>query len=87
MNRSREDARSGEALRWILGTTSSDAGCDRSAELLDQLIEAEQAGRAVREAFPDVAAHLASCPDCHEDYVGLRELAKASARGIAEETP
>jgi anti-sigma factor RsiW len=65
----------GEALRWILGTSGPDAGCDRSGELLDQLIEAELAGRAASDEFPEVAAHLASCPDCHEDYVGLREVA------------
>jgi hypothetical protein len=78
--------RSGDALRWILGTTGPDAGCDRSGELLDQLIEAEQAGRRASDAFPEVAAHLASCPDCHEDYLGLREVAEASIPG-GDETP
>ena len=79
------NARSSAALRRILGTAGPDAGCDLSGELLDQLIEAEGTGRAGSEAFPKVAAHLASCPDCHEDYLGLREAARiASGRGRAD---
>ena len=72
------DAASGAALRRILGTAGPDAGCDLSGDLLDQLIEAEAAGRPAAQLFPKVAAHLASCPDCHEDYLGLREAARAA---------
>lgn len=84
MSRSR-DAGSRAALRRILGTVGPDAGCDLSGDLLDQVIEAEQAGRSTAELFPKVAAHLASCPDCHEDYLGLREAALAATGRIPED--
>jgi hypothetical protein len=84
MNRSGDTGSRG-ALRRILGTAGPDAGCDLSGDVLDQLIEAEGAGRPAAEVFPKVAAHLASCPDCHEDYLGLREAARiASGRGREE---
>lgn len=84
MNRS-GDTGSRAALRRILGTAGPDAGCDLSGDVLDQLIEAEQAGRAAADAFPKVAAHLASCPDCHEDYLGLREAARAATGRVGED--
>ena len=84
MNR-RGDAGSGAAVRRILGRDGPDAGCDHSGELLDQLVEAEAAGRPAAELFPTVAAHLASCPDCHEDYLGLREAARVASGRVRED--
>jgi hypothetical protein len=68
-------------IRRILGPDGPDAGCERSLELLDQVIEADRAGRAVRDAFPDIAVHLEACPDCREDYDGLRELVRSHDGG------
>jgi hypothetical protein len=79
------DGESRSALRRILGTAGPDAGCDLSGDLLDQLIEAEAAGRPAAELFPKVAAHLASCPDCHEDYLGVREAARAATERVRED--
>jgi hypothetical protein len=70
-----------EAVRELLGRHGADSGCDDSGEVLDQWIEAELAGLAAAELFPDVAVHLASCPDCREDYEGLRELVRSSGAG------
>lgn len=64
-----------EALRGFLGRSGKDAGCEESLEVLDLVVEAELSGRSVAEAFPAVAVHLDSCPDCGEDYEGLRALA------------
>lgn len=69
-----------QTLRRILGPTGTDAGCERSLEVGDQLVEEELAGRVAAEMFPDVALHVEACPDCREDYEGLRKLAR-SARG------
>ena len=66
-----------EALRRILGRAGADAGCDDSLAVLDLVVDAELAGRPAAEAFPAVAVHLDSCPDCREDYVGLRAIAAA----------
>lgn len=73
--------RSSLTLRQALGSTGPDAGCERSLELLDRVVEAELAGRAARDAFPDIAAHLEACPDCREDYEGLLELARSPREG------
>lgn len=65
-------------LRRILGPTGPDAGCDRSAALLDQLVEAELASADPRDVRPDVALHLEACPDCREDHDGLLALIRAA---------
>lgn len=65
------------ALRGLLGRRGDDAGCEESLEALDLVVEAELSGRPVAETFPAVAVHLDSCPDCREDYEGLRALATA----------
>lgn len=65
---------SSETLRRILGSTGPDAGCTRSAEVLDRFVEAERAGRATGKLFRAVATHLEACPDCREDYLGLQAL-------------
>lgn len=62
----------------ILGPAGPDLGCDHSGDVLDQFVEAELAGLAARQAFPEVANHLEACPDCREDYVALTELLKAA---------
>jgi hypothetical protein len=63
-------------LRHVLGSSGPDLGCDHSVDLLDQFVEAEQAGRPASETFPEVANHLLACPDCREDYVALTALLK-----------
>ena len=59
----------------ILGPGGSDAGCDRSLDLVDQLIDLELAGQAVPAPLLEVASHLAACPDCREDYEAILALA------------
>ncbi len=60
------------------GPTSStfDAGCAASFEVLHEYVEAELAGRDPANTMPGVAEHLRSCPACHEDYLGLLEAVK-----------
>lgn len=60
----------------MLGPGGSDAGCDRSLELVDQLIDLELAGQVLPSPLLDVARHLAGCPDCREDYEGIRALTR-----------
>jgi hypothetical protein len=64
----------------MLGPGGSDAGCDRSLELVDQLIDLELAGHVLPAPLLEVARHLAACPDCREDYEGIRALAGDQAR-------
>lgn len=66
-----------DALRRILGRGGEDAGCEESLAVLDLVVDAELAGRSTADAFPAVAVHLDSCPDCREDYEGLLAVAAA----------
>jgi hypothetical protein len=45
--------------------------------LLDEYVELELAGADAEAKIPGLRAHLEGCPACHEEYVGLRELAAA----------
>jgi predicted anti-sigma-YlaC factor YlaD len=69
-----------QLARQMLGPGGSDAGCDRSLELVDQLIDLELAGQVLPAPLLDVARHLAACPDCREDYEGIRALAGDQGR-------
>ena len=61
----------------ILGPGGPDAGCEHSLEVVDQLIDLELAGQPLPTSMLPVAKHLAACPDCREDYEGIRALARA----------
>jgi hypothetical protein len=66
-----------DLLGSVLGPVGPDSGCEGGLEVLDLFVEAELAGRPAAELFPEVAVHIEACPDCREDYEGLRELASA----------
>jgi hypothetical protein len=75
-----------QLFQHLLGRRGADAGCDDSLEVLDLFVEEELEGRRAADTFPAVAVHLESCPDCREDYEGLRELARSNGsapRGIS----
>ncbi len=64
--------------RWadaVLAADPGDAGCDFTFQLLDRYVEAELRGPGPERRFPAVAAHLRSCPDCHQDCQGLMAAA------------
>lgn len=74
-------------IRRILGPVGPDSGCERSGDLLDQLVEAERAGRPMTKALRAVANHLEGCPDCREDYLGLSALTDAMPSRSEEAQP
>ena len=65
-------------VRRLLGPGGPDAGCEATLELLDRLVEGELAGRTPPDSFRDATRHLDACPDCREDYEGLRQLVRAA---------
>jgi len=65
-----------DLVATLFGSDARDAGCDAGMDVLDRFVEAELDGRPVVELFPEVAAHLAACPDCAQDHEGLLELAR-----------
>jgi hypothetical protein len=60
-----------DSVDRVLGPGGPDAGCEGAAVHLARYADGAVAGDDVARAFPDVANHLAACPDCNQDYEGL----------------
>src|SRR3990172_1622064 len=45
------------------------------------LVDAEMAGENIASLFPDLLAHLDTCPTCDAEYAALLELAMAEEGG------
>lgn len=70
-----------ELLRRVLGPPGGDAGCERSIEVPDEYVEHGLAGRPATTLYPDVAMHLAACPDCGQDRDALVDLVRLHEMG------
>ena len=55
----------------LFGSGERDAGCEAGFDVLDQYAEAVLRGEDVARLFPEVFAHITSCPDCREDTEGM----------------
>ena len=60
-----------EPLKRFLAGDPSDAGCAETFELLDQYVERQLAHGDAATYYPQVAAHLAGCIPCVQDFEGL----------------
>ena len=60
-----------ELIRRLLGPDGPEIGCDACFEELDRYVEAERPD----EEVPGMAAHLAGCPACREEYESLKQFA------------
>jgi hypothetical protein len=74
-----DDERAG-ALKRLLGPAGPELLCDECFERLDEYVELELAGAPAGERPPGMREHLEGCPACHEDYLSLTELVRASGR-------
>lgn len=59
------------ALERFLGTDPADVGCEQAMEILHVYAELVAAGRDAASRYPGMAAHLAACGPCGEDFRGL----------------
>lgn len=59
------------SLERFLRTDRADAGCAETFELLDRYVERQLAYGDAAERYPEIAAHLAACNPCVEDFEGL----------------
>ncbi len=66
----------GQDVDALLAADSVDAGCAAGFEVLHRYVDEELAGGEPARTHPGMAAHLVSCPACHQDYVGLIEAAE-----------
>jgi hypothetical protein len=71
-----DDKTSHKTLKRILGPAEPELLCEECFERLDEYVDLELRGQAADERIPGMRPHLEGCPACHEEYDGLRELAR-----------
>jgi hypothetical protein len=70
------------ALDQFLSTDPRDVGCDQALQILHvyaELVDAQSPGLAARR-HPGVAAHLAACGPCGQDFQGLLAAVESRAQ-------
>jgi hypothetical protein len=60
-----------DRLERFLRTDPRDVGCDEAIAILHIYVDLVAAGEDPAERYPGVAAHLAACGPCDEDFAGL----------------
>jgi hypothetical protein len=60
-----------ERLDRFLRTDPRDVGCDEAIAVLQIYVDLVAAGEDAARRYPGVAAHLAACGPCGEDFAGL----------------
>ena len=60
-----------EKLERFLRTDPRDVGCDEAMAVLHIYADLAATGENPVERYPGVAAHLAACGPCAEDFAGL----------------
>ena len=60
-----------ERLERFLRTDPRDVGCDEAMAVLHIYADLAATGENPVERYPGVAAHLAACGPCAEDFTGL----------------
>ena len=60
-----------ERLQRFLRTDPRDVGCDEAIAILHVYGDLVAAGEDAAGRYPGVAAHLAACGPCGEDFRGL----------------
>ena len=68
-------------LERIYTTAEVEMDCEQFQALLSAYVDLEIAGQGAAPYLAQVKAHLAQCPDCAEEYAGLRKVAELEARG------
>jgi predicted anti-sigma-YlaC factor YlaD len=71
-------------LHWLdqlYNTAATEIDCDQLQAFLPAYVDFEAAGNDPASRLPQVKAHLAQCPDCAEEYEGLRVVARLEAQG------
>jgi hypothetical protein len=60
-----------EILSRFLHTDPRDVGCGEAIAVLHVYVDLVAAGQDAAARYPGVAAHLAACGPCGEDFAGL----------------
>jgi predicted anti-sigma-YlaC factor YlaD len=68
-------------LERIYATAENEIDCEQLQAALSAYVDLDLAGQDPAARFPQVKAHLAQCPDCAEEYEGLRKVAELESKG------
>ncbi len=68
------------ALGRFLRTDPRDVGCGEAMELLHVYADLAAADAQAAQRHPGIAAHLAACGPCGEDFDGLLAAIRATAQ-------
>jgi hypothetical protein len=60
-----------ETLERFLRTDPRDVGCSEAISVLHVYADLIAAGQNAADRYPGVAAHLAACGPCGDDFAGL----------------
>ena len=60
-----------EILDQFLQTDPRDVGCNEAIAVLHVYVDLIAAGQDAADLYPGVAAHLAACGPCGDDFSGL----------------
>jgi hypothetical protein len=60
-----------ETLERFLQTDPRDVGCGEAIAVLHVYVDLVAAGQDAPDRYPGVAAHLAACGPCGDDFAGL----------------
>jgi len=66
-----------EILERFVRTDPRDVGCDEAIAVLHVYVDMVAAGQDATDRYPGVAAHLAACGPCGEDFAGLLAAVKS----------
>jgi hypothetical protein len=72
------------ALDRFLHTDPRDVGCERAMQILHVYVDLVASGGDAAERLPGVAAHLAACGPCSEDFHGLLAAVRADETDSAD---
>ncbi|MGH3509745.1 MAG: hypothetical protein ACRDPI_05885 [Nocardioidaceae bacterium] len=67
-------------LDGFLATDPRDVGCEEAMRILHVYVELVSSGADAASAYPGVAAHLAACGPCSDDFAGLLALVQDPPR-------
>lgn len=69
-----------DRLDAVLSTNAEDAGCAETFALVHVYAEIVLGGGDPEAQMPGITAHLAQCPPCGEDFLGLLAALRAEMR-------
>jgi hypothetical protein len=67
------------AIDRFLRTDPNDVGCEQAMEVLHVYVDLVATDITAAERYPGVAAHLAACGPCSEDFAGLLDAVVGAA--------